>query len=74
MRGNGAIFGLYPSNIVLCVTNDQLLLQINDVTAWLDLQLMQSDDLMTWTNAGEAVYWSITVDSNKQFFRVRAEP
>lgn len=40
----------------------------------LNLQLLTSDDLITWTNAGEAVEWSIPAASSEQYFRVRAHP
>lgn len=37
-------------------------------------QLEKSEDLITWTNAGDAVQWMVPVGASNQFFRVRAEP
>lgn len=42
--------------------------------ARLSLQLEQSYDLNTWTNAGDTVEWVYPIETNKQFFHVRAEP
>ncbi len=72
IRANGAEFGLYPSNAVLDVAIGQILLETVGGHAILNLQLEQSDDLSTWTNAGEAVEWVLPVNGSKQFFRVRS--
>ena len=69
---NGDAFGLYPSNVVLDVATGQMLLQTFNSNAVLFLQLEESDDLVSWTNAGDAVEWIWPVDGNKKFFRVRS--
>lgn len=74
IRNNGSTFGLYESNAVLDLAVGQIGLATTNGNAELNLQLMKSDDLVTWTNAAPPVEWSIPVESNKQFFRVRAEP
>ena len=74
VRNNGGIFGLYESNVVVDVAVGQLALETSGGMADLSLQLMKSDDLTTWTNAAPPVEWSIPVETNQQFFRVRAEP
>ncbi len=73
INANGDAFDLYPSNVVLDVAVGQLLLETAGGTATLNLQLEESDDLDTWTNAGDAVEWVWPVDGEKKFFRVRAE-
>lgn len=75
VRTHGENFDLYPSNVVLDVSVGQMLLEIIEGEARLSLQLEQTDDLTTysWTNAGDAVEWVLSVDTNKQFFRVRSE-
>jgi hypothetical protein len=65
-------FGLYSSNVVLDVAVGQMLLGISGSNALLQLQLEQSDDLQRWTNAGEAVEWSLPVGEDKKFFRIHA--
>ena len=65
-------FGLYPSNVVLDVATGQMLLETVGNNAMLQLQLEESDDLVTWTNAGDAVEWVRPVNGDKKFFRVRS--
>ena len=67
-------FGLYPSNAVLDVAVGQVALNIDGTTARLRLQMEQSEDLVTWTNAGDAVEWTMSVDGSKKFLRVRNAP
>ncbi len=74
IRSNGGTFGLYETNVVLDVAVGQMALATTNGTADLSLQLMKSDDLVIWTNAAPPVNWSLPVDPEKQFFRVRAEP
>ena len=74
IRNNGGTFGLYESNVVVDVAVGQMALETSGGMADLSLQLMKSDDLATWTNAAPPVEWSIPVETNQQFFRVRAEP
>ncbi|VGO22026.1 hypothetical protein SCARR_04107 [Pontiella sulfatireligans] len=69
---NGDDFGLYPSNVVLDVAVGQMLLETDSGNATLSLQLEESDDLDTWTNAGPAEVWSWPVDGEKKYFRVRS--
>jgi hypothetical protein len=72
IQANGEIFGLYPSNAVLDVSIGQMLLEVDDTTISLQLQLEKSEDLNSWTNAGEKVEWILNVDAQKQFYRVRS--
>jgi len=72
IANKGTTFGLYPSNAVFDVAVGQMLLQTVSSNAVLNLQLEKSDDLITWTNAGEAVEWIWPVDGNKKFFRIRS--
>ena len=74
IRANGTTFDLYPSNAVLDVALGQLLIETAGGTATLRLQLRQTDDLVTWTNAGAAVTWQIPIDAARQFLRVRSAP
>lgn len=69
---NAETYGLYPSNVVLDVAVGQVALDIQGTTARLRLQMEQSDDLQSWTNAGEAVEWTMPVDNGKKFLRVRS--
>jgi hypothetical protein len=72
IENNPGTYGLYTSNAVLDVSVGQVALGIEGTTARLQLQLEQSDDLVTWTNAGEAVEWIMPVDGDKKFLRVRS--
>lgn len=72
IQNNPETYGLYTSNAVLDVAVGQVAMGIEGTTARLQLQLEQSDDLVTWTNAGEAVEWTMDVDGNKKFLRVRS--
>lgn len=74
IRNNGGTFGLYESNAVLDVAVGEILLETSGGNADMTLQLLKSDDLVTWTNAAPPVDWSLPVDVDKQFFRVRVEP
>jgi hypothetical protein len=65
-------FGLYPSNALLDVAVGQIAFATVGGNAYLNLQLEQSDDLVIWTNAGEAVEWTMPVDGDKKFLRVRS--
>ncbi|MDF7808495.1 hypothetical protein P4E94_13670 [Pontiellaceae bacterium B12219] len=71
VQNNNALFGLYPSNVVLDLSVGQALFEIAAGTATLQLQLEQSEDLQSWTNAGETVEWTLPVGTEKRFFRVR---
>ena len=67
------MYDLYPSNSVLDLSIGQVGFEVgSDDTAWLSLQLEESMDLVTWTNAGDEVIWSIPVDQSNAFYRVRA--
>jgi len=72
IQNHDSSFGLYPSNVVLDVAVGQILLETTSGNATLNLQLEQSEDLDSWTNAGDAVEWILPVGSEKQFFRVRS--
>ncbi|MEA2069076.1 MAG: hypothetical protein U9P12_07745 [Verrucomicrobiota bacterium] len=73
VRDNVGIFGLYSSNVVLDIGVGQLLLDCSGGMANLGLQLEQSDDLVTWSNAADRVEWTLPVGSEKMFYRVRSE-
>lgn len=72
VQQHGDRFGLYPSNAVLDVAVDQLLLGITNGEAVLRLQLQQTTDLVTWTNIGSAVEWSAGTPTGAIYYRVRA--
>ncbi len=65
-------FGLYSSNAVLDIAVGQILLEVLGGNASLQLQLQQSEDLQSWTNAGDAKEWVLPVDGAKKFYRIRA--
>jgi hypothetical protein len=73
IRSHGEEYDLFSSNAVLDIAMGQAVLQISNGVAWLSLQLEQSNDLLTWTNAGDEVIWNIPVDSSNAFYRVRSE-
>ena len=74
VTNNPSAFGIDFSGGYIDVAVGQMLLETTNGQAQLSLQLEQSDDLITWTNAGDAVHWTMGVETNVQFFRVRAEP
>jgi hypothetical protein len=71
---NSETYGLYPSNAVLDIAVGQVAMDIEGTTARLRLQVEKSEDLVTWTNAGEMLEWTLDVDSEKKFLRVRSAP
>ncbi|QHI68748.1 thrombospondin type 3 repeat-containing protein [Tichowtungia aerotolerans] len=73
IREHGEDFNLYSSNIVLNVAVGELLVSCSNQTAQLKIQLEQSEDLQAWTNAADAVQWSLSVDADKKFFKVKAQ-
>ena len=72
IQNNDSTFGLYASNVVLDVAPGQALFEVSGGTASISLQLEESDNLVSWTNAGDAVEWQWPVDVDKKFFRVRS--
>ncbi len=70
---NTTTFGYYTSNSVGDLAMGEMMVDVSNTTVSLQLQLMQSPDLVTWTNAGGFVDWSMPA-TNKSFFRVRAQP
>jgi hypothetical protein len=62
------------SDDIVDVAVGHMFLQTTNDEAHLSLQLEMSEDLTTWTNAGNAVNWVIPVETNQQFFRVRSAP
>ncbi|QHI68109.1 InlB B-repeat-containing protein [Tichowtungia aerotolerans] len=74
IRDNPDTYGLYSSNAVLDVAVGQVALGIEGTTARLRLQVEKSEDLVTWTNAGDVVEWTLPVGGEKQFLRVRSAP
>ncbi|MCF7816561.1 MAG: SUMF1/EgtB/PvdO family nonheme iron enzyme [Kiritimatiellales bacterium] len=72
IRNNGSTYNLYPSNSVLDLSIGQAGFVVTNGTAWLSLQLEESKDLITWTNAGDQMIWSIPVDLSNAFYRVRS--
>ncbi|MDZ8117709.1 binary toxin-like calcium binding domain-containing protein, partial [Pontiella agarivorans] len=72
IRDNNEVYDLYPSNSVLDISIGQAGFSVSNNTAWLWLQLEQSSDLDSWMTAGDAVLWSIPVDSSNAFYRVRS--
>ena len=72
IQNNPESYGLYTSNAVLDVAVGQVALEIDGTTARLRLQVEKSDDLVTWTNAGDAVEWTMSVGGEKKFLRVRS--
>lgn len=74
IQNNEAQFGLYSSNALLGINLGDMGLAVSNGIAGLSLQLEQSSDLQSWTNAGDAVHWAQPVGAEKKFFRVRANP
>lgn len=72
IRNNGSEYDLFSSNSVLDLTVGQAGFEVTNGTAWLSLQLEESTDLITWTNAGDEAIWSIPVDLSNAFYRVRS--
>ena len=72
INANGSDFNLYASNVVLDVALGEILMDVIGTEATLSLQLETSEDLQSWTDAGETNVWSWTVGEEKKFFRVRS--
>lgn len=72
IQDNPEAYGIDASNGVVDVAVGQIVLDIDGATARLSLQVEQSEDLVTWTNAGDAVEWTMPVGDEKAFLRVRS--
>ncbi len=72
IAANPDTFGLGCSTGVIDVAVGQAVFGVTDGEASLSLQLEMSEDLVTWTNAGDTVEWIIPVDGDQQYFRVRS--
>ncbi|MBN2162855.1 MAG: hypothetical protein JXR25_09930, partial [Pontiellaceae bacterium] len=70
IRDHGDTYDLYSSNAVLDVGGALGVYAVSNGTATLILQMEQSSDLINWTNAGDAVIWSIPVNSSNIYFRL----
>jgi len=69
----GERFDLYSSNVVLNIAIGEILITCSNQTAFMNIQLEQTENLQAWTNAGESVEWSLPISENKKYFRVQAE-
>lgn len=69
---NASDYGLCSSNAVMDVKVGEVLMAVSDGVVALNLQLEKSEDLVTWTNAGEAVEWSIPASAETGFYRVKS--
>ena len=72
IRNNGEAYDLFSSNAVLDIQVGEAGFGVSNETAWIRLRFEKSEDLVTWTNAGDEVYWSIPVDPSNSFYRVHA--
>ena len=70
---NPSIFGGFTEEDIGDLAFGQVMLGVSNSMVNLTLDIMQSDDLINWTNVGQAVQWSIP-ETNKAFFRFRAQP
>jgi len=70
---NSSVFGYYTSESIGDLAMGEMMVGVSNANVNLQLQIMKSSDLITWTNAGSSVEWS-TPATGKEFFRVRAEP
>jgi len=74
LNTNGAYYGFYTSNSILNLAGNDLLIAASNSTAYLTLQLVQTEDFVTWTNAGPPETWSLPLSADKQFYRVIVSP
>ena len=72
MLTNKAVFGFYTEDELGALAVGDLMIGTSNGTANLWLQLWKSDDLQSWTNAGDAVLWQLPADEGKQFYKVQA--
>ncbi len=70
---NASTFGYYTSNSVGDLSMGEMMVGVSNGSINVQLQMMQSTDLVTWTNVGSSITWSAPT-TNKAFFRVRAQP
>jgi len=73
IEANTTAFGYYTSNSVGDLAMGEMMVGVSNAAVHVQLQLMQSPDLITWTNVGVPSGWSAPA-TNKSFFRVRAQP
>ncbi|WP_166443007.1 metallophosphoesterase [Phragmitibacter flavus] len=73
VRNNREQFGLYTEDEIGELRPGGLLIKVEDDMVELNLQLKQSPNLQpeSWQNAGPPVEWSIPVDPEFRFFRVK---
>lgn len=73
ITNNQSTFGLYTEEQLGALALGDLMIQSSNAEIRVCLQLMKSNDLTTWTNANEAIWWSMP-SGDKEFYKVRAEP
>jgi parallel beta-helix repeat protein/predicted outer membrane repeat protein len=68
-----SVFGYYTSNSIGDLAMGAMIIGVSNSTVDVSLQMMQSSDLVSWTNLGQAVQWSVPA-TNKAYFRFHAQP
>jgi parallel beta-helix repeat protein len=70
---NPSVFGYYTPESIGDLAMGEMMVGVNGSNVNVRLQMMQSSDLITWTNAGPSMEWSAPA-IGKGFFRIRAQP
>jgi len=70
-----AAHDLYTADSIQDLNMGQLMIQSQDNTVQLSLQMKQTTNLVsdTWSDAGEAKEWTFNITNGKSFFRVHAQ-
>lgn len=66
-------YGLYTPDALLDLGVGDIGGDVSNGVIELSVQLWQSEDLSTWTNAGDEMLWQLPVDAEKKFYRIRVE-
>ena len=70
---NASSFGFLAESAVGDLSMGAMMVGVSNSTVNLSFDVLQSEDLINWTNLGQSVQWSVPA-TNKAFFRIHAQP
>jgi hypothetical protein len=73
LENNTSEFGVISEEDIGDLAMGAMMVSVSNSSVYLSLDVLQSDDLTTWTNVGQSVQWSVPA-TNKAFFRIHAQP
>jgi len=73
ISSNTSVFGYYTEDSVGDLSMGTMMVGVSNTVVNLSFDVLQSGDLIHWTNIGQSVQWTIPA-TNREYFRIHAEP